>query len=199
MLPVNRTSHRERSKERRRLAIQKAAFRLFAEHGYEATTVAAIADAADVAPRTVSLYFPTKADLVLSWSSAAAERAVASLNERRPDETVLEAISRWLQEDAENIDPEMVGLLKGMYDANPMLRAMTSAQISQAFNIGTQAFAAELGLPPDHIAVRIQRGAVTGVINEYLAAVSAGSTPAEEALDTAMRFLRAGTRAITPN
>ena len=56
---------RERNKERRRSTILTCAFELFAERGYNATTIADIAAAADIAPRTVSLYFPTKQDIVL--------------------------------------------------------------------------------------------------------------------------------------
>ncbi|MEO3754276.1 TetR family transcriptional regulator [Streptomyces sp. B6B3] len=57
---------RERKKIRTRQAIQRAAYRLFAEQGYEATRVDEIADAAEVSPSTVFRYFPTKEDIVLS-------------------------------------------------------------------------------------------------------------------------------------
>jgi AcrR family transcriptional regulator len=42
----------------------QSATRLFVEHGYAATTLAAVADDADLAHRTVYLRFPTKADLL---------------------------------------------------------------------------------------------------------------------------------------
>ena len=51
---------RERSKARRRALIIQTAMRLFAERGYTHTTVADIAEAAELAPRTVAGYFPTK-------------------------------------------------------------------------------------------------------------------------------------------
>jgi AcrR family transcriptional regulator len=46
-------------------AIQAHAVRLFTERGYDATTVADVAEAAGVAPMTVYRHFPTKEDLVL--------------------------------------------------------------------------------------------------------------------------------------
>lgn len=42
----------------------RAATQLFVEHGYAATTLAAVADAAGLAHRTVYARFPTKADLL---------------------------------------------------------------------------------------------------------------------------------------
>jgi AcrR family transcriptional regulator len=57
---------RERKKLKTRRAIRAAAFGLFAEHGYEATTVDQIAAAAEVSPSTFFRYFPTKEDLVIT-------------------------------------------------------------------------------------------------------------------------------------
>ncbi|TDO52723.1 TetR family transcriptional regulator [Kribbella sp. VKM Ac-2527] len=45
--------------------IQTHAVRLFTERGYDATTVADVAEAAGVSPMTVYRHFPTKEDLVL--------------------------------------------------------------------------------------------------------------------------------------
>ncbi len=53
---------RERKKAQTRTDIAEAALRLAIERGYDAITVADIADAAGVSRRTVSNYFPTKAD-----------------------------------------------------------------------------------------------------------------------------------------
>jgi AcrR family transcriptional regulator len=59
-------SLRERKKLKTRRSIQEHALRLFREHGYEATTVEQIAEAAEVSPSTFFRYFPTKEDTVLS-------------------------------------------------------------------------------------------------------------------------------------
>ncbi|HET9142453.1 TetR family transcriptional regulator [Actinophytocola sp.] len=56
---------RERKKAQTRMRLQEQALRLFAEHGYEATTVEQIAVAAGVSHMTFFRYFPTKEDVVL--------------------------------------------------------------------------------------------------------------------------------------
>jgi AcrR family transcriptional regulator len=56
---------RERKRTRTRLAIQAEAIRLFAEKGYENTTIEDIAYAAAISPRTFFRYFPTKEDVVI--------------------------------------------------------------------------------------------------------------------------------------
>jgi AcrR family transcriptional regulator len=57
---------RQRKKAKTMAAIRACALRLFAEHGYETTTVEQIADAAEVSTSTFFRYFPTKEAVVLS-------------------------------------------------------------------------------------------------------------------------------------
>jgi AcrR family transcriptional regulator len=63
-------SRRERRKKEVRERLLQAAWRLFSDQGYDETTVAEIAEAADVAKGTVFNYFPTKesiAEQILLW------------------------------------------------------------------------------------------------------------------------------------
>ncbi len=60
---------RERKKAKTRDTIVRVALGLFAEQGYGQTTIAQIAEGADVSPRTVSTYFPAKEDIVFDLSA----------------------------------------------------------------------------------------------------------------------------------
>ena len=85
---------RERKKDRTRATITRVALELFARDGFHATTIPDIAEAADVAPRTVSTYFPSKEGIVFDVYEAAIERfasarARASARKGQPVHDVL--------------------------------------------------------------------------------------------------------------
>jgi AcrR family transcriptional regulator len=65
-MTVQAAGLRERKRARTRRFIQEQAMRLFLEHGYDATTVADVAAAAEVSSMTVFRHFPLKEALVLS-------------------------------------------------------------------------------------------------------------------------------------
>ncbi|GAB2670449.1 TetR/AcrR family transcriptional regulator [Kribbella swartbergensis] len=76
---------RERRRAETRHAIQRHAIRLFAERGYDATTVNDVAVAAGVSAMTVYRHFATKEDLVLydEFDQVAAEIVAAQPADQR--------------------------------------------------------------------------------------------------------------------
>ena len=85
---------RERKKQRTRRAIATAALRLFAERGYEETTIADIAADADVSPRTFFSYFPSKEDVVFAEVDERLAQVRESLSRRPPGETPRDSMRR---------------------------------------------------------------------------------------------------------
>lgn len=160
-------SLRERTRNRRRTAIEAAALRLFAERGYDATTVAQIAEAAEVSPRTVSLYFPAKLDLAMSYSNAAAERLTSAFSDRLPGEKTLAVIQRWLENEVRT-HRTVLDLQQAALAANPALRGTQTPEIIEAQELGAAALAHELGRPVDDLAVVLLGGLVSGLMGAML-------------------------------
>ena len=186
---------RERSKARRRAAIIRAAFELFAERGYDATTVADIAEAAEVAPRTVSMYFPAKQDIAMSRLGDGVASLTAAIQDRQPGETVHEVFGRWLlasQTDPE--DRELYRLARRMFAANPDLAALRTARIAAAIREGAATIAADTGSAPGAIGPRIAAAAAAAITMEIID--TEPGPEREEAVAAAMRFLDGGTAAL---
>jgi AcrR family transcriptional regulator len=95
------TGLRERKKQQTREAIHRAAMKLFAERGFEATTIADIAAAADIAPRTFFSYFASKEEAVFPKFEMAYAEFDRAMTERPAGTTALEALREWIVQAAE--------------------------------------------------------------------------------------------------
>jgi AcrR family transcriptional regulator len=189
------TGLRERGKARRRAAIIRAAYELFGERGYDATTVADIAEAADVSPRTVAMYFPAKQDIALSRFDEAADSLTDAIRDRQPGETVQSVLGRWLRTvKVESGDRELYRLASRMFTVNPGLAALRAARIAAAVREGAALFAAESGVDPDAIGPRLAAAAAAAVTMEIVD-VEPGEER-ERAVETAIRFLEGGIAAL---
>ncbi|MCU7729215.1 TetR/AcrR family transcriptional regulator [Actinoplanes sp. KI2] len=91
-------SLRERKRARTRQALVDAAVDLFERNGYERTTVADIAAAAEIGTRTFFSYFPTKEDVLFPETDARLRATVAAIDSRSPGEGPAEVLVRALRE-----------------------------------------------------------------------------------------------------
>ena len=85
---------RERKKDQTRDALARAALTLFQTKGYEATTVAEIARAANVSRRTFFRYFPTKDALLFVDTDDLLERFRENLDAREPGDVTGDPVRR---------------------------------------------------------------------------------------------------------
>jgi len=189
------TGLRERSKARRRAAITRAAYELFAERGYDATTVADIAEAAEVSPRTIAMYFPAKQDIAMSRVNDAVASLTAAIDGRPPGETVADTLGRWLlatQTEPEDLEQRM--LARRMFAANPQLAALRTARLADAMRGGAVVIAADMHSEPGAIGPRLAAAASSAMIAEILDTEPGAAR--EQAIAAAMRFLEAGIAAL---
>jgi len=84
--------------------------------------VADIAEAAEVSPRTVAMYFPAKQHIALSRFSDGVASLTDAIRARRPGETLHQVFGRWLlTSQTEPEDRELHRLARRMFAANPDL------------------------------------------------------------------------------
>lgn len=120
---------RERKKLRTRNALIEASLRLFAEKGYEETTIAEIAAAVDVSPRTFFGYFASKEDVIFYDHEARMRAALDVIAGRAPEESLADLLLRMGQESVEaafpppDVAPELFPVRIRLALSVPALRA----------------------------------------------------------------------------
>lgn len=188
---------RARKKARTRSAIQRAALRLFREHGYAATTVEQVAEAADVSPSTVFRYFPGKEDLlVLSEHHSLGGAVAAAFAAQPPDVSAVAALRAAVRAALADLPPadraarleRDVALL-----AVPELWSANLGLLVRAIDELGELVARRAGRDPRDAAVRALTGAVLGLtVRVFLDAANDPDVDPAAALDEALAQLEAG-------
>lgn len=155
---------RERKNERTRIAITRAALELALEVGFQRATIAQIAERADVSPRTVHAWFPSKEDIVVGASDLPIDRLAAELADGEGD--TLDRIRRWIDaEDALRTEPDDLARLRHrLLLADPHMRTLQRARQQAVEELIASAIADEAGLPRDAVAPRALAAAVITIL-----------------------------------
>ena len=202
-------NRQQRRKQRTREAIQDAALALLAERGYRATTMSAIAEAADVALRTVTVHFPTKADLLFDAEPFTAESLAARLDNRAADESTLQALRHWMASTMRDLNSEAPDVQHRIWQrralraqvitADDELRARARASYYPYERLIAAHIGHDLGQPADALAPWLAAvTTVTGLRELYLTheARAANTTKSTGALlnlvDQVLTFASAG-------
>jgi AcrR family transcriptional regulator len=193
---------RERKKLRTRETIADAAIRLFAERGFDATTIADIAAVADIAPRTFFSYFPSKEAVVFHEHDDLLAGFAARLSEREPSETAFDAMRAWLLELVATLDledPRRV-IRRRLTDETPALAACERSNAAQFEAVLTEAVADDLGMSADALAPRLAAAAAIATLDALERFHEGREQPDAEAavaiIDEALAFLRGGLGAL---
>ncbi|MFI6288059.1 TetR family transcriptional regulator [Streptomyces sp. NPDC051018] len=96
---------RERKKQRTRHALSETAIALFLRKGFDAVSVAEIAEAAEVSKPTLFRYFPAKEDLVLHRFADHEGEPARVVADRPPGISPLDALHRHFLDGLERSDP----------------------------------------------------------------------------------------------
>jgi len=117
---------RSRKKEKTRRAIEDAALDLFAEQGYESTTVDAIAERAEVSKATFFRYFATKGEVVFGEVGDHYDGLRTAIVERPPHEDDVTAVRHAVQRDwTRTLDPDRTVRQARAASTSPLLRGLS--------------------------------------------------------------------------
>lgn len=176
---------RERKKAKTRQAIRKAAYRLFGEQGYAATSVEHIADAAEVSTSTVFRYFPTKEDIVLTdeYDPLMHEALLARPPEESPVAAlrgaILEVVGQSVRQEPGREPAEVRQRLRLVRDV-PALRARMTGQMSGTVRALAAALAGRTGMDEGSLELRVVTGALVGATAEAMFFWADGEEPRED-------------------
>ncbi|TDD55949.1 TetR/AcrR family transcriptional regulator [Saccharopolyspora elongata] len=125
----DRPGLRERKKRRTKQALIEAAIRLFDEKGYDSTTVAEIAAAAEVSPATFFNYFSAKDEVVFAddvlYDGLVQEAFAGRSADEQPEDLLLRTIHQLSTADAWSFpfDHELTRIRARLIATVPALRA----------------------------------------------------------------------------
>lgn len=145
----SKPGRRERRKAQTRQALAEHALRLFSERGFEAVTVAEVADAADVAVSTLFAYFPTKESLVFPADDVE-EQLVRAVRDRPAGTGLLDALREGFLAAEPAPSPELVELVR----RTPALALELERTWGRYADALAGAIAEDTGRDPDDVRVR---------------------------------------------
>jgi AcrR family transcriptional regulator len=189
-----RAGLRERKKERTRQALIEAAMRLYRVKGFEGVTIAAIAEEADVAPRTFFSYFETKEDVFLGRGDERLGRLVQAIRNRDRRQPILKAIRSVLLEDREpprNRESTQMPRLSDLL-AHPAIAHRLRERWNRWEDLLADAIAKDVGARPRDPEPRVVAAALTGAIRVAAAAARQQPRRRKQIAERVFKLLSSG-------
>jgi AcrR family transcriptional regulator len=198
---------RERKKQRTRELIVRVSLELFAERGFDGTTVAEIAEAADISPRTFFGYFPSKEDVVFHDHETLVADLAGRLRGRDRTEDAFDALRAWVLE----LDAASGGLerreeraRRRLVRSTPALAARDRANYARLEELLAEAVATDLGVERGSLRPHLVSAAAVAALDALARKRDAehddlGGSDAAEVLDEALVFLQGGLDALKAN
>jgi AcrR family transcriptional regulator len=188
---------RERKKQQTRDTIARVAVELFAERGYDETTLAEIAEAADVSPRTIFSYFDSKEEILFCEAPPELGRLKEKLEQRPDDSTTIDTLRDLLSSMAP--PDELAILRKQIIAGSPELKLKLRARVAELEPILVESFAKDLDTDADDIRALLIAASATAAftaVHDRLDAEGAGAAVTHERalaiVDEVFEFLRGG-------
>ena len=169
---------RERKKQQTRETIARVALPLFAERGYDETTLADIAEAADVSPRTIFAYYESKEDILFCEEGGYLNNLKQRLDERPEGTTTVDALREFFA--SLEAPDEEARLRKQIVMATPSLAMRMRAQAGEFEPAFAESIAKDLGAGPDDVRPPLIAASMTAAfmsVRDRLFEAEAGGEP----------------------
>jgi AcrR family transcriptional regulator len=191
---------RARKKQQTRERIVEQAMALFDERGFERVTIADIAAAADIAPRTFFSYFPSKEDVVFHDFHAVFDQFEARMAARSEGETTLDVLRAFVE-----------GVLEGMDHGDPAeqcrrrviagseaLQQRDREFVGRFERVLADNLARDLGVGPDSPRARVVAAAAAAALTELEHVFDKQNMPEDPmaTFDEVFSFVRGGVAAL---
>lgn len=157
---------RERNKSRTRLAIEDAAWELFSQKGYDAVTLAEVAEKAAVGLRTLYRYFPHK-ELLLDGDEGCARTAVEAALAAQPPGAPLSVMVRAATRaavEAKALDHSRELVRARMAAISPAVAARELTRATGQVSMISAQLAGRFGAGPDDLRPSVLAEAIAGAI-----------------------------------
>jgi AcrR family transcriptional regulator len=190
---------RERKKQRTREAIVEAAFELFDERGFDGTTIADIAEAAEIAPRTFFSYFPSKDDVVFHDFEEKHAMVASWIRGREPGTNTIDALWAGITStigEAESGHLAEKRLRKRLIRENESLVAHSQHLMGKFAELLAEGVATDLGDAPGDLRPRLVAAASAAAIGVIDDIPDDDAEHSAETLDSLLAFLRGGLAAL---
>jgi AcrR family transcriptional regulator len=197
------TGLRERKKQATREALVRAGLELFVERGYDETTLAEIADAAGVSPRTIFAYFPSKEDILFANVQTMFDALDRALAERPAGTDTLSALRAFILSSAHE-KTELDHKVGKVIASDSTLLSHRRARLGQLQEVIAAAMAVDLGVGPEDRRPLIAAASLTAAFelleqqDDCVPWKAATNEEIAAAIDPVLSFIRAGLEALPP-
>jgi AcrR family transcriptional regulator len=166
------TGLRERKKWETRSAIASMARSLFAERGFDAVTVAEIADAAAVSVKTLFKYFASKEDLFFEdFERDFREQLLQSVQSRGPGQSAFDALTARLETLLFSTGGDdvlaSVELFRKTLAANPSLLGRLALMWERCEDALAHWLSSETGAAPNDLRPRLAAAQMVGLVRVF--------------------------------
>jgi AcrR family transcriptional regulator len=197
---VSRPGLRERKKQRTRDTIARVALELFAERGYDETTLEDIAEAADVSKRTIFSYYQSKEDILFHDEPRILLAIEQQLRSRPPGTTTVDALGDLL---VALVPDKGASIRKRIIGESEALRLSERARFGRLEKVLAESLAQDLEAGPDDIRpilIAASVAAAFNVVYDRLLTQAAQTEICHEgaitAFDQLLELLRSGVDAL---